>query len=133
MRSPEEVKQILVSQWLSKAQQDIAAARTLANAELPLLYPACFHAQQAAEKFLKAFLTHHQIEFTKTHNIGVLLDLASNADPELAARLAGASTLTPFGVELRYPGDAPEPNVGETREAVGLAERVRDEVLVRLG
>lgn len=133
MRSPEEVKRILVSQWLSKAHQDIAAARTLVNADPPLLYPACFHAQQSAEKFLKAFLTHHQIEFTKTHNIGALLNLASNADPELAARLGGASTLTPFGVELRYPGDAPEPDAGEAREAVALAEKVRDEVLARLG
>ncbi|HOE12382.1 MAG TPA: HEPN domain-containing protein [bacterium] len=34
----------------------------------PFLYPACFHAQQAAEKYLNALLTWHQIEFPKTHS-----------------------------------------------------------------
>ena len=52
MRPPEEVKTVLVRQWLGKADQDIKACEALLAADPPFLYPACFHAQQAAEKYL---------------------------------------------------------------------------------
>lgn len=48
---------------------------------------AAFHCQQAAEKYLKAFLTWHGVEFPKTHDIGVLLDLVETVAPELATSL----------------------------------------------
>lgn len=57
MRPPEEVKEVLVGQWLAKAEQDMKAGEALLAIEPPYLYPACFHAQQAAEKYLKALLT----------------------------------------------------------------------------
>lgn len=132
MRPPEEVKRILVGQWLAKAAQDFAAAEALFAADPPLLYPSCFHAQQAAEKHLKALLTFHQIEFPKTHSIGELLDLTARVAPELAADLREAVALTPYGVELRYPGDAPEPDLAEVLRALELAGNVRDAVLAQL-
>ena len=66
MKPPEEVKKVLVRQWLDKAEQDLNAAEALLDKDTPFLFPACFHAQQAAEKYLKAMLTWHQIEFQKT-------------------------------------------------------------------
>jgi len=132
MRQPEEVKRILVEQWLAKAAQDLAAAEALLATNPPLLYPACFHAQQVAEKHLKAFLTFHQVEFPKTHSIGELLDLAARIAPELAANLRDAVALTPYGVELSYPGDAPEPDLAEARRALALAKQVGDTVLAQL-
>ena len=53
MRPPEEVKKALVGQWLAKAEQDLKAGEALLAIEPPYLYPACFHAQQAAEKYFK--------------------------------------------------------------------------------
>jgi hypothetical protein len=53
MRPPEEVKMAMVRQWLAKADQDMRACEALLAAKPPFLYPACFHAQQAAEKCLK--------------------------------------------------------------------------------
>jgi len=79
MRPPEEVRKDLVRQWLEKAKVDINASEALLAADPPLLYPACFHAQQAAEKYLKALLTWHQIEFPKTHDIEQLLELVEPA------------------------------------------------------
>ncbi len=35
----------------------------------------CFHAQQCVEKYLKAFLTEHDLSFERTHNLTILLDL----------------------------------------------------------
>lgn len=55
MRPPEDVKKEIVRQWLAKAEQDMNAGDALLAAEPPFLYPACFHAQQAAEKLFKQF------------------------------------------------------------------------------
>ena len=133
MRPPEEVKKEIVQQWLAKAGQDMKAGEALLAAEPSLLYPACFHAQQAAEKYLKALLTWHQIEFPKTHAIEQLLDLVKEADAETASSLRDATLLTPYGVDIRYPGDQPEPDLEEAREAVELAIRARDVIVNILG
>jgi HEPN domain-containing protein/YHS domain-containing protein len=97
------------------------AAETLLLQDPPLLYPSCFHSQQAAEKYLKAYLTRRQVEFPKTHSIREILDLVRTVDEELAAALLPSAALTPYGVEVRYPGDVPEPSQNETEEALALA------------
>ena len=94
----------------------------------PIRESIAFHCQQTAEKYLKAFLVWRHMEFPKTHSIGRLLDLASAVAPELAASLADAVSLTPFGVEIRYPGDLPELLPGEERTAFHLAKRSREAV-----
>ena len=68
-----QIRRDLVGQWVHKAEQDLKAAEILFRRKPPLLYPSCFHSQQAGEKYLKAFLTHNQIDFPKTHVIGELL------------------------------------------------------------
>lgn len=132
MRPREEVKKVIVRQWLDKAEQDMKASEALLTTEPPFLYPACFHAQQAAEKYLKALLTWHQIEFPKTHAIEQLLDLVKRADAQTASSLRDTTELSPYGVVIRYPGDQAEPNLEETRRAVELARKVRDAVSGRL-
>ena len=125
----DDVRRALVSKWIRKADQDLRSAEALLREDPPLLYPSCFHSQQAAEKYLKAFLTWHQSEFPKTHVIGELLDLVAQIDPPLADRLAQATVLNPYGVEVRYPGDQPEPEREEGTKALALARKVRDAVL----
>lgn len=55
-----------------------------------------FHAQQAAEKAVKALLIHHQVEFDRTHNLEALLRLAEPVAPGISEDLANAPWLTPF-------------------------------------
>jgi len=126
--SEDEVRRNLVGQWARKADQDYRAAESLLEDDPPLAYPSCFHSQQAAEKYLKALLTWHGVEFPKTHSLGELLDLLATVDATLAAGLASATSLNPYGVEVRYPGDLPEPDAAEARAALGLAKKVRDAV-----
>ncbi|GAB4253092.1 MAG: hypothetical protein Kow00129_14010 [Thermoleophilia bacterium] len=124
MRQPEEeVIRKIVSEWIYKADQDITSAQALLLQDPPLLYPSCFHSEQAAEKYLKAYLTRRQVEFPKTHSIREILSLVRPVDEDLAAELLPATTLTPYGVEVRYPGDIPEPTLTETKEALELAKR----------
>ena len=133
MRPPEdEIIQKIVGGWVHKANQDIRAAEALLLQEPPLLYPSCFHSQQAAEKYLKAYLTQRQMEFPKTHSIRELLGLVRTLDEELADALLPTAVLTPYGVEIRYPGDVPEPSQKETEEALALARKIEDAVSKRL-
>ena len=133
MRPPDEqVRRSLVDQWVQKADQDMRAAESLLADEPPLLYPSCFHSQQGAEKYLKALLTWREVEFPKTHVIGELLDLVATVDAQLAESLAGATALSPYGVEVRYPTDQPEPDHDEAVAALALASQVQKAILPAL-
>lgn len=61
-----------------------------------------FHAQQAAEKILKAVLAHGRIEFPFTHRLADLLDLLNQHGIEVPEAFEDVRFLTPFAVELRY-------------------------------
>jgi len=132
MTPPEDVKRGFVVQWIRSADGDLAAAKHLLGGEAKLLPGAVFHAQQAVEKFLKAVLVWHQVEFPKTHDIGRLTDLLETVDTGFTDRVREASALTPYAVEARYPSDLPEPTLAEAREALSIATRVRDAVLRQL-
>ncbi len=128
MRSPEEVRRDLVRQWLVKAREDLTAAEILVAQQPPLLGIIGFHCQQAAEKYIKAFLVLHDIKFTKTHDIELLIDLIGNVDNSLADVLHDAIILSDYGVDVRYPGDIPELTPEEAKEAVKLAGMVRNAI-----
>ena len=132
MKPPEETKRKVMAEWLRKGRSDLELAEHLLSEGLAFPNAITFHCQQAAEKFLKAFLTWHQVAFPKTHDLEEILDLVEAADEDLARSLRDVIVLTPYGVELRYPGDRPDATPDEVREAVELAQKVRDAVLSTL-
>jgi len=117
-----------VRQWLHNAAEDLGVAEHLLLQNAPYRNAVGFHAQQAAEKYLKTFLVEHQIEFPKTHDLGELLELVATQDAGLAAALGEVIRLTDYAVEVRYPGHAQDLTPEEAREAVRLAKKVRDAV-----
>ncbi len=132
MRPADGARLRILRDWLRKADADMALAEHLLSDAAQFTNAIAFHCQQAAEKYLKAFLTWHTTEFPKTHDLDQLLDLVRSVDASLAEGLRGAIVLTPYGVELRYPGDRPDVTPDEARQAVSLARQVRDVVLGRL-
>lgn len=50
-------------EWLSHAKSDLRLASLAAEDELVRREQVCFHAQQAAEKAIKAVLLSREIEF----------------------------------------------------------------------
>jgi HEPN domain-containing protein len=119
----------LVRQWLDKAEEDFAAAEFLVSRDAPYPHVVAFHAQQAAEKYLKAYLTWRQVEFPKTHDLNELLDLVGSVDAALARALQEADELTPFGVDVRYPGVFPKVTAEVARRALQVAGEIRARVL----
>jgi HEPN domain-containing protein len=86
-----------------------------------------FHAQQCAEKHLKAYLVFRGVDFPFTHNLRRLLDL-STTHGAWAEQLRDAEELNPYATTARYPGEDLEVNEAEARRAVEIAERVRETV-----
>ena len=130
MKQPERSPAVkLIADWLFKADQDIRSAEALMALEPPLLFPSFFHSQQAAEKYLKALLTHRGVEIPKTHELGTLLKRLEPRDAPLVQQLIDTIVLNTYAVDIRYPGWQPEPGIEETRHALALARRVRDAVL----
>lgn len=129
MKQPDQVKRRILAEWLRKADADIAVAEQLLPNEATFLNAVAFHCQQAAEKYIKAFLVWYEIDFPKTHDLEELLDLVETSNRDLAASLRDVIVLTLYGVELRYPGDRPDATPDEAREAVKLARQVRDAIL----
>lgn len=131
MKPPDEIRRDLVWQWLKKAEEDFGVAELLLAERVPYLSTVGFHLQQAAEKYLKALLVRHQVEFPKTHNLGKLLDLLAAVEAPLAETLEKTTRLDPYSVEARYPGDLPAVEREEAEEALTLTREVREKVSVR--
>lgn len=84
----------------------------------------CFHAQQAGEKYIKAYLVFQETEFPKTHSLEDLLLLASRKDPSFLKLIEDAATLTPYAVEIRY-GESGEPLFEDAKKVVKIAEQIK--------
>ena len=63
-------KKEVIRLWLAKAESDLKTAQILIKDKDPPTDSICFHAQQAVEKLLKAYLTYFDIKVPKTHDIG---------------------------------------------------------------
>jgi HEPN domain-containing protein len=124
---PHELTELL--KWIEKADHDLRTSELAIGFTRPITDTAAFHCQQAVEKYLKALLTYYQVEFPKTHHIQRLLILVSGANPEAAEALNGARWLGPFGVDIRYPGDAAEMLPGDEVKAIEIARFAKQVVL----
>jgi HEPN domain-containing protein len=99
--------------WLDEAERLLRLARRdrLACATLMLLPElassvACFHAQQAAEKALKALMILHGIAFRRTHDLEELAARLEHAGQALPVSETDLIRLTPYAVEFRYDDEA---------------------------
>lgn len=111
------------SDWLRHAQSDLVVAKgPLAPG---VLYETlCFHAQQAAEKSIKAVLIHHSIEFPYTHSIARLITVTKENAISWPAELDDAAELSDYAVQLRYPSAYVEVTEEEYVQAIAVAEKV---------
>jgi HEPN domain-containing protein len=107
--------------WLVRAERDLLMAWRALEGNPMLADQAAFHAQQAAEKALKAFLAASEHEIPRTHNLELLVGLCQIMDAEFVRFRDTAQTLNPYATQFRYPGGALEPSPDEAQEAINLA------------
>ena len=113
----------LVLAWIRKADSDLENA-TLCLSSNSSLDTACFHTQQAAEKYLKAYLMAYGLPAPLIHNIEKLVDLCEQHNPAFQSIKALGQVLTPYAVQLRYDEDF-WPSAQETLNAVQTAQALR--------
>jgi len=123
----------VVKGWIQKAENDLKTARnTLETMAEPPLDTICFHAQQCVEKYLKAFLAYHEIEFPPTHELGDLALLCSTVHEDFQTLIPRAKVLIPYAVEIRYPEIESEPTREDAEIALEIAGEIKTFVLGRL-
>lgn len=109
--------------WAEKAEEDFLLAQSALRRKKPIIAGACFHAQQCAEKYMKALLVSKTADFPMAHDLLLLNNLCSNAgifmevDPKLL------NTLSDYAVRTRYPGEGP--TLADAREAIEIAKLIR--------
>lgn len=110
--------------WIAHAEGDLALANAgRGHAGVPSAL-VCFHAQQAAEKAIKAVLIAGSHPFPFTHDIAELLAECRHHDIDVPAEIEAAMELTPYAVESRYPGSLEETNDADAEKALATATRV---------
>ncbi|MGP0065060.1 MAG: HEPN domain-containing protein [Isosphaeraceae bacterium] len=109
-------------EWLNRARSNPACAK----AEIPEAYleDLCYHAQQAAEKSIKAVFLHRGLTFPYIHDLAKLLTLLENSGLKVPKYVRRAEPLTRFAVETRYPGFSGPVTPALYRRTVRLAEAV---------
>lgn len=122
-----------VTHWCLKAENDLKNACHEVEHEDPALDTVCFHAQQAAEKYLKVFLLFHDCEIPKTHVLMRLIRNCIDIDNSFRELLEQEiDMLTDYAVDLRYAENFYIPSKEEAYDAIKKAEFVKQFVLDRL-
>ena len=135
MSAPDR-RRALVQRWLSKARTDLTLASVILE-QGPDMDPwvCCFHAQQAAEKALKAVLVAQGAEPPFIHNL-VALQALMPRDLDLDATVAELADLSASARGTRYVTDADgseDPTWDEAKQAVLIAGRVLAAIRTYLG
>ena len=110
--------------WMSYADEDLGLAnyamKMPGNRPYRLI---AYHAQQCAEKYLKAYMVYHDTDFPYTHDIQKLLNLCGNY--KWIEKIKDAGELTPYAISARYPGMDEQVTEDEAHHAVDLASNVK--------
>ena len=113
----------LAAGWFGNGDGDWATARMMLAHGGPFA-PACFHSQQAAEKWLKAFLIFHERRFPYTCHLEKLVKLCGRARPDVVLPQEGLAELSAYSVKAPYDlSFHPTPEVAA--RALELAEHIR--------
>jgi HEPN domain-containing protein len=126
MSGPPEAVLEKVAQWMRHGDQDLALARhALKLGEDCPFDLVADHAQQCAEKCLKAYLVFRLVDFPYTHNLLGLMELIPPGAPWVA-EIEAAETLSAYAVSARYPGEDEPVTEEEALEAIEIAAIVRN-------
>lgn len=109
--------------WFIRARSNLARAQTPKPEEV-LWEDCCYDTQQAAEKALKSLLCFKKIAFRPVHDIGELIETLARTGVVVPAFIRNTILLTPYAVQMRYPGEYEPVTEEEFLEALGMAKRV---------
>ncbi len=117
--------------WVARAEEDYLVAVMSLRRKQPLTVTACFHAQQCAEKYLKALLLAHDCAFPRSHDLRLLSGLCNEADVWVDVAVIRLDSLSFYAVNTRYPGEGL--TLEQARDGLKTARVVRRFARMSLG
>ncbi|MDO8445472.1 MAG: HEPN domain-containing protein [Deltaproteobacteria bacterium] len=120
------VDQALAREWIGKADEDFKYAEASLKEIEGFYSQICFHFQQAAEKYLKAFIVAFELEFKRIHDLIQLLEICREEESSFEGIREDCIFLNRFYTDTRYPVHWPtQYTVVEGKKAYEAAGRVR--------
>lgn len=122
------VNRILIDEWIHKADEDFGFAKSNMEDKSNNYYAQiCFFFEQAVEKYLKAYIVAHELEFKKIHDLTILLQICEGQNSEFSSLSDECNFLTDFYIETRYPVHWPTNFTREIAErAYTSAEKIKN-------
>lgn len=123
---------LAATKWLANAQDDLRWCE--ASIAGSVWHGACFSAQQAAEKALKAFLLSRGKTVHKIHDLGALLEQCRLLDGSFETVKEHVLPLVDYYLQTRYPdmGDFIDYTEEKAREALAHARTIIALVSVKM-
>lgn len=119
-----------VNLWIKYANEDLRLARYGMTMQSTVPYRLiAYHAQQSAEKYLKALLVKNRIDFPYTHNILRLIELLAKIRHFDKSKIESAIELSYYAITTRYPGEETKVTKSEAIKAIKIAEKVGKYIL----
>jgi len=116
----------IAREWIEKAEEDYGFACESIGAT-DYFAQVCFHFQQAAEKYLKAFIVANKLEFRAVHNLLELLEICRTKSSDIKELERSCRFLNAFYIDTRYPVHWPTSYDEDTAiEARREASEIRD-------
>ncbi|MFI5201806.1 MAG: HEPN domain-containing protein [Candidatus Kapaibacterium sp.] len=112
------------AEWIRMAETDRRAVANLLAASDKLWSVITFHAQLAAEKYLKGYLAFRGQELEKIHNMVALLEKAMKFDETLELLDRDCEHLSYFSVEARYPEYEESYTESVAMDAIAASDRI---------
>lgn len=123
--SQQEKYAILAEEWFENARNALGYAKTgLLDTEFYSWI--CFLCQQAAELYLKGFLTLNGVEPPRIHDLVKLWERCNAISADFSGLEEACRTLTDYYIETRYPPEVKTYSREQAEEAVKLASEVEN-------
>ncbi len=115
--------------WFKKAENELLVIKNNLNAEEVPVDACCFHGQQAAEKYFKAYLVSRKIHFPKTHDLLSLCKLCSTINPDFKEIEMQALKLSDYAIATRYPDTFDDLTIADATSALEDAVIIKNFIL----
>ena len=111
-------------EWLFKAEHDLASSDYLLSSPDSLFDISIYHAQQCAEKSLKAYLAFKEKEIENTHNLKMLVEICALIDIEFNDLYDDCIFLNPYATLYRYPQGDLMPSKDIVVQAISTSQKI---------
>ena len=114
----------VIKNWLDKADNDLAFAKTALQEGLEFYPQICFYLHQSVEKYLKAYIIAKGLSLKRIHDLIELVQICLEDNQEFSRYHKAAQILNPFYIGTRYPDSIISVNKSNAEQALQAAEEV---------